>query len=122
MNTVVDGAFRREDFYGRSNVIELSGALSILRRKYTLDLTGVDEAVTGITFDSATSNRPRARFGPRGIRAASTEVASLDVFPFNFDPYDHLSVVDCGDVWLDYDYPQKLVEKVEKNADTILKQ
>ena len=48
------------------------------RRKYTRDLTGVDVAVTGIPFDSATSNRPGARFGPRGIRTASTEVASLD--------------------------------------------
>ena len=60
--------------------------------------------------------------GPRGIRVASTEVALLDGFPFNFNPFDHLSVVDYGDVWLDYGYPQNLVEKVEKHADTILKQ
>ena len=122
MNTVGDGAFRREDLYGRSNDMGFSGALSFLRRKYTRDLTGVDVAVTGIPFDSATSNRPGARFGPRGIRAASTEVASLDGFPFNFNPFDHLSVVDYGDVWLDYGYPQNLVEKVEKHSDTILKQ
>jgi len=122
MNTVGDGAFRREDLCGRSNDMGFSGALSFLLRKYTRDLTGVDVAVTGIPFDSATSNRPGARFGPRGIRAASTEVASLDGFPFNFNPFDHLSVVDYGDVWLDYGYPQNLVEKVEKHADTILKQ
>ena len=85
-------------------------------------MTGVDLAVTGILFDSATSNRPGARFGTREIRAASTEVASLDGFPFNFNLFDHLSVVDDGDVWLDYGYPQNLVEKVEKYADTILKQ
>jgi agmatinase len=122
MNTVGDGAFRREDLYGRSNDMGFSGARSFLRRKYTRDLTGVDVAVTGIPFDSATSNRPGARFGPRGIRAASTEVASLDGFQFNFNPFDHLSVVDYGDVWLDYGYPQNLVEKVERHADTILKQ
>ena len=98
MNTVGHGAFRSEDLYGRSNDMGFSGALSFLRRKYTRDLTGVDVAVTGIPFDSATSNRPGARFGPRGIRAASTEVASLDGFPFNFNPFDHLSVVDYGDV------------------------
>ena len=122
MKTVGDGAFRREDLYGRSNDMGFSGALSFLRRKYTRDLTGVDVAVTGIPFDSATSNRPGARFGPRGIRAASTEVASLDGFPFNFNPFDHLAVVDYGDVWLDYGFPQNIVEKVEKHADTILKQ
>ena len=105
MNTVGDGAFRREVLYGGSNGIVFSDALSFLRRKYTRDLTGVDVAVTGILFDSVTSNRPGARFGPRGIRAASTEVASLDGFPFNFNLFDHLSVVDFGDVWLDYGYP-----------------
>ena len=47
MNTVGDGAFRREDLYGRSNDMGFSGALSFLRRKYTRDLTGVDVAVTG---------------------------------------------------------------------------
>jgi agmatinase len=30
--------------------------------------------------------------------------------------------VDYGDVWLDYGFPQNIVEKVEKHADTILKQ
>ena len=46
MNTVGDGAFRREDLYGRSNDMGFSGALSYLRRKYTRDLTGLDVAVT----------------------------------------------------------------------------
>ena len=62
MNTVGDGAFRREDLYGPSNDMGFSGVLSFLLRKYTRDLTGVDLAVTGIPFDSATSNRPGARF------------------------------------------------------------
>ena len=56
MKTVGDGAFRREDLYGRSNDMGFSGALSFLRRKYTRDLTGVDVAVTGIPFHSATSS------------------------------------------------------------------
>ena len=90
--------------------------------KYTRDLTEVDVGVTGIPFDSATSNCPGARFGPCGIRGASTEVASLDDFPFNFNQFDHLSFEDYGDVWLDYGYPEILVENVEKHADTILKQ
>ena len=120
MGKAGDGAFRREDLYGRSNDMGYSGALSFLRRKYSRDLTGVDVAVTGIPFDVATSDRPGARFGPRGIRAASTEVASLDAFPFNFNPFDYLAVVDYGDVWLDYGYPQHAVEKIEKHAAKIL--
>ena len=120
MKIAGDGAFRRENLYGRSNDMGYSGALSFLRRKYTRDLTGVDVAVTGIPFDSATSNRPGTRFGPRGIRAASVEVASLDAFPFNFNPFDFLAVIDYGDVWLDYGYPQHVVEKIERHAKKIL--
>ena len=122
MNNVGDGVFRHEDLQSRSNDIRFSGALSFLRRKYTRDLIGVDLAETGIPFDSATSNRPGARFGPRGIRSAQTEVASLNGFPFNFNPFDDLSVMDYGYVQLDYGYPQNLVEKFEKHIDTILKQ
>ena len=115
-----EDAFRRNDLYGRSSDMSYSGALSFLRRKYTRDLSGVDVAVTGIPFDCATSDRPGARFGPRGIRAASTEMASLDGFPFNFNPFDFLAVIDYGDVWLDYGYPQQVVEKIECHADNIL--
>ena len=80
MKTVGDGAFRQEDLNSRSNDMTYSGALSFLRRNYSRDLTGVDVAGTGIPYDCATSNRPGARFGPRGIRSASTELASLDAF------------------------------------------
>ena len=120
MKQAGDGAFRRDDLYGRSNDMGFSGALSFLRRKYTRDLSGVDVAVTGIPFDWATSNRPGARFGPRGIREASTEVASLDAFPFNFNPFDFLAVIDYGDVWLDYGHPESAAEKIERHARKIL--
>ena len=51
------------------------GALSFMRRRYTRELAGVDVAVTGIPLDTATSNRPGARFGPRAIRAASSIIS-----------------------------------------------
>ena len=116
-----DGAFLSESLYGAADDYSYSGALSFLRRKYTRDLSGVDVAVTGIPFDSATSNRSGARLGPRGIRAASTEVAALDGFPFNFSPFDHLAVIDYGDVLLDYGYPHEVVDKIEQHARVILK-
>ncbi len=120
MATVDGGKSRREELHGRSNDMTFSGALSFLRRKYTRDLQGVDVAVSGLPYDCATSNRPGTRFGPRGIRAASTGLASLDSFPFNFDPFEFLAVIDYGDVWLDYGYPQQVEEKIERHADKIL--
>ncbi len=115
-----DQAFLRTDLYGREHDMTYAGALSFMRRKYTRDLTGVDVAVTGIPFDCATSNRSGARLGPRAIRAASTDLASLDAFPFGFDPFDTLAVVDYGDCHLDYGYPQHVVAGVEAHADEIL--
>ncbi|MEZ5168785.1 MAG: agmatinase [Acidimicrobiales bacterium] len=96
------------------------GALSFLRRRYSRDLTGVDVAVSGVPFDSATSNRPGARLGPRAIRAASAMVAELDAFPWGFDPFTRLEVVDYGDCLFDFGYQHRAVEVIEAHADAIL--
>jgi agmatinase len=68
-----------------------------MRRKYTRDLTGVDVVVTGVPLDTATTNRPGTRFGPRAIRAASTIMAWEKPYGMEFDPFDKLAVVDYGD-------------------------
>jgi agmatinase len=57
----------------------------------------VDVAIVGIPFDTATSNRPGARFGPEAIRACSIALRpyhpALDV-----DVFAALSVADLGDL------------------------
>ncbi|MDX1460232.1 MAG: arginase family protein, partial [Xanthomonadales bacterium] len=89
-----DNAFTAGDLKGKvTSAASYAGAPSFLRRKYTSDLAGVDVAVTGIPFDTATSNRPGARFGPRGIRAASAQLAWGAPWPWGFDPFERLSVV-----------------------------
>ena len=115
-----DQAFTKTDLYGRRHEMTYGGALSFLRRQYTRDLAGVDVVVSGIPFDCATSNRPGARFGPAGIRAASVQLAELLAFPFGFDPFERLAVIDYGDCFIDYGYPQHVVEVVEAHADKIL--
>ena len=67
----IDQAVHRETLRGTRSEPTYSGALSFMRRKYARELAGVDLAVTGIPFDSATTNRPGARFGPRALRQAS---------------------------------------------------
>ena len=96
-----DEAFLKKEIKGTEYEMTYAGALSFLRRKYSRDLDGIDIAVSGIAFDGAVSNRPGTRFGPRAIRAASTELASLKAFPFGFDPFDTLAVIDYGDCALD---------------------
>jgi agmatinase len=78
-----------------------AGALSFLRRKYSRDLDGVDVAVVGVPFDTATSNRPGARFGPRGIRAASAQMSWTRPWPWDIDPLESLAIVEYGDFQFD---------------------
>ena len=69
---LTDQAFRHQNLKGTMFEATYSGALSFCRRRYSRDLTNIDIAVTGIPFDSAVTNRPGCRFGPRAIREAST--------------------------------------------------
>lgn len=60
-----------------------------------------DIAVIGVPFDTATSYRPGARFGPRSIRAASQRQTALRGFNqrANLNPYTSWAkVIDCGDI------------------------
>jgi len=116
-----DAAFLREDIKGTSHEMTYAGALSFLRRKYTRNLDGVDIVVSGIPFDGAVTNRPGCRFGPRAIRSASTELASLKAFPFGFDIFETLAVVDYGDCALDPHNPASIPETITNHARHILK-
>src|SRR5690242_7318182 len=74
-----------------------AGVRTFMRLPHVTDLAGVDAAVYGIPFDTATSFRPGQRFGPEGIRSASALLRpynpALDV-----NVVETLSIVDYGDV------------------------
>lgn len=96
------------------------GALSFLRRRYSRDLAGVDVAVSGVPWDGATTYRPGARLGPRAIRAASVQLAELKAYPFGFDPFETLAVVDYGDCFVDPHHPETMIAAVEAHIATLL--
>ena len=95
-----DGAFRRESLQGSTIENTYAGALSFMRRRYTRDLSEADVVVSGVPLDLATTFRPGARLGPAAIRAASVQLAELNLFPWGFDPFDDLAVIDYGVVGL----------------------
>lgn len=113
-------ALRREDLLGRIPEMTYGGTLSFLRRTSTRDLREADIAVSGIPFDMATSNRPGARLGPRAIRAASVGLAELEAYPWSFDPFDTVAVVDYGDCHLDFGHPEAAPAQIEAHAHEIL--
>jgi agmatinase len=73
-----------------------AGIRTFMRAPHTTDLAGVDAAVYGIPFDTATSYRTGPRFGPEGIRSASALLR-----PYNpalgVNVVEALSIVDYGD-------------------------
>ncbi|MEM6464899.1 MAG: agmatinase [Pseudomonadota bacterium] len=113
MDRLEDQAWRAEDIRGRRFENTYGGALSFLRRKYSRDLKDVDVAVTGLPYDGAVTYRPGCRLGPRAIRAASVQLAELKAFPFGFDPFERLGVVDYGDCYLDPHHPLSVPAAIE---------
>jgi agmatinase/guanidinopropionase len=87
------------------------GIATFARRPHRPDPTGADVAVVGVPYDSATSFRSGARFGPRGIRAASQVLrpynSAMDVEPFAL-----LEVVDAGDVPVAPAYVEETQERI----------
>ncbi len=116
-----DNAFTAKSPYGTvKGSPSYAGALSFMRRKYSKDLEGVDVAVTGIPLDSATTNRPGARLGPRAIRAATPGISWERPWPWDFDPFDRLAVVDYGDCEFDFGRPETIVPYIEDYIGEIL--
>lgn len=115
-----DQAFRKEELLGRDVEATYAGALSFLRRKYSRDLNGVDVAVTGIPLDLATTFRSGARQGPQAVRAGSVQLAELDAFPFGFDPFEYLAVVDYGDCYFDPGFQHEIPDAITGHIRKIL--
>jgi agmatinase len=57
-----------------------------------------DVAVLGVPFDSGTSYRPGARFGPMAVRQASRHLRPSHHVELNCAPFSEIQVVDAGDV------------------------
>ena len=120
MSKTGDQAFRASTNNERWPEPAYAGALSFLRRRYSRELEGVDVVVSGVPYDCAVTYRSGCRLGPRAIRAASVQMAELLAFPFGFDPFETLSVVDYGDCVVDPHHPETVIEDIAAHATRIL--
>jgi guanidinobutyrase len=82
---------------GGNEMPRFGGITTFMRLPGTTQAAALDAAVVGVPFDIGTSNRPGARFGPRGIRSESVLLR-----PYNMAtraaPFDSLRIDDVGDV------------------------
>lgn len=116
-----DPATRETGARSVSEELSFAGIQTFLRRPYQRDLEGVDVAVLGVPLDTATLGRPGTRFGPRGVRAASSLLLwDNPLFGWDFHPTDRLSIVDYGDVHFNVSRPAAVPESIEACARGIL--
>jgi agmatinase len=74
-----------------------AGIRTFMRAPHVTDLTGVDVAVYGIPYDTATSYRTGSRFGPEAIRSASALIRPHHP-AHDVNVVEALSIVDYGDL------------------------
>lgn len=115
-----DQAIRGKSLLGREPEMTYAGVLSFLRRKYSKDLDGADVVVSGVPYDGAVSFRTGCRQGPQAIRAASVQLAELKSFPFGFDPFESLAVIDFGDCFLTPQDQASVPLAIERHAQHII--
>jgi agmatinase len=107
--------------YGPADSFEtprFSGVRTFMRLPHTRDLENSDVAIVGAPFDTGATFRAGARFGPEGIRSASHLLRpynpSLDV-----NLFDHLSVIDYGDVPVVPGYIESSYERIAAGLEPV---
>lgn len=112
-------------FRPKRDALPFAGLASFMRLPYTQDpayLDQADTAIVGIPLDSGTFYRAGARFGPRAIRLHSLyqlgpyhPILSLDVF-------EHLNVIDYGDLGVDLQDTQKAYRMIQEGLAPLIEQ
>jgi agmatinase len=96
-----------------------AGVRTYMRAPHVTQLEGVDAVVYGIPFDTATSYRTGARFGPEAIRSASALIR-----PFHpahgVNVVEALSIVDYGDLPVSPGDTQRTYAQVEEGLAPIV--
>ena len=104
---------------GGNEMPRFGGIATFMRLPGETDPADLDVAVIGVPFDIGTSNRPGARFGPRGIRDESVLLR-----PYNMAtraaPFDSLRIDDTGDVASSPFDLSSAIEQIEEHFDNLL--
>ena len=104
---------------GGNEMPRFGGIATFMRLPGETDPADLDVAVIGVPFDIGTSNRPGARFGPRGIRDESVLLR-----PYNMAtraaPFDSLRIDDTGDVASSPFDLSSAIEQIEEHFNNLL--
>ena len=93
-----------------------AGPSTFCRLPELRDVPYCDVAILGIPFDSGTSYRPGARFGPQAIRQASRHLRYNFHPAYNTEPFKAVQVADAGDVGCNPFNIDEAIEQIETAA------
>lgn len=104
---------------GGNEMPRFGGITTFMRLPNRSEPADLDVGIFGVPFDLGTSNRPGARFGPRGIREESVMIR-----PYNMAtraaPFDSLRIDDLGDVATNAFNKDDSIARIEAFADDLL--
>ena len=83
-------------------------------------IEGIDYAVVGVPFDTASTYRTGSRFGPSAIREISSLIKPYNV-PMKINVVDWLSGVDYGDIAVVPGYIEDTYRRIEEGLTPIVK-
>src|SRR5262249_32742076 len=81
---------------------------------------GVEAAVIGVPFDTATSMRPGARFGPAGIRDAAMLLRPWHPF-HRVNVFETLSAVDGGDMYVTPGNAERTTAQIAEQLEPVVR-
>ena len=99
-----------------------AGPSTFCRLPELRDVPYCDVAILGIPFDSGTSYRPGARFGPQAIRQASRHLRTNFHPQYDTEPFKTIQVADAGDVACNPYNIEEAISQIEVAADELYKQ
>ena len=93
-----------------------AGPATFCRLPELRDVPYCDVAILGIPFDSGTSYRPGARFGPQAIRQASRHLRYNYHPNYDTEPFKTIQVADAGDVACNPFSIEEAIATIESDA------
>jgi len=96
-----------------------AGPSTFCRLPELRDVPYCDVAILGVPFDSGTSYRPGARFGPQAIRQASRHLRTNFHPAYDTEPFKTIQVADAGDVACNPYNIEEAIAQIEAAADQL---
>ncbi len=97
-----------------------AGPSTFCRLPEMKDVPYCDVAILGVPFDSGTSYRPGARFGPQAIRQASRHLRYNFHPAYGTEPFREIQVADAGDVTCNPFNIDEAISQIQAGAESVL--